>query len=69
MLFAGEAGQQPVKRGHGLLQVASRLSPSMVAAGHNVTQEGDEADALYLLQEGVQLTLCLRPQSSTFDTS
>lgn len=37
----------------------------MVAAGHNVTQEGDDADALYLLQEGARLALFLRLQSST----
>ncbi|BDA43675.1 probable potassium voltage-gated channel subfamily H member 7 [Coccomyxa sp. Obi] len=38
-------------------QVAARLQPSMVPAGHNVTQEGDDADALYLLQEGELLIM------------
>ncbi len=33
-------------------QVAARLQPCLVPAGHNVAQEGDDADALYLLQEG-----------------
>lgn len=32
--------------------VATRLQPCVVPAGHNVAQEGDDADALYLLQEG-----------------
>ena len=32
--------------------VATRLTPLVVPAGHNVVQEGDEADALFLLQEG-----------------
>ena len=35
--------------------VATRLTPLVVPAGHNVVQEGDEADALFLLQEGVRL--------------
>ncbi len=32
--------------------LAARLTPMVVLAGHNVAQEGDEADALFLLQEG-----------------
>ena len=32
--------------------VATRLTPLVMPAGHNVVQEGDDADALFLLQEG-----------------
>lgn len=32
--------------------VATRLTPLVVPAGHNIVQEGDDADALFLLQEG-----------------
>lgn len=38
--------------------VATRLSPLVVPAGHNVVQEGDDADSLFLLQEG-ESPLCL----------
>jgi hypothetical protein len=34
--------------------IATRLQPQVVPAGHNVAQEGDDADALYLLQEGAR---------------
>ena len=34
--------------------LAARLTPMVVLAGHNVAQEGDEADALFLLQEGAR---------------
>ena len=33
--------------------VATRLTPLVIPAGHNIVQEGDDADALFLLQEGV----------------
>ena len=36
-------------------QVAQRLAPLVVPAGHNVVQEGDDADSLFLLQEGGRL--------------
>ena len=35
--------------------VATRLTPLVVPAGHNIVQEGDDADALFLLQEGARL--------------
>lgn len=35
--------------------VAARLQPMVIPAGHNVAQEGDDADALYLMQEGQHL--------------
>ena len=38
--------------------LAARLTPMIVLAGHNVAQEGDEADALFLLQEGARWEGC-----------
>ena len=32
--------------------MAARLTPLVVPAGHNVVQEGDDAESLFLLQEG-----------------
>ena len=43
--------------------VAARLTPLVVPAGHNVVQEGDDADCLFLLQQGAS---SLRIHPSTY---
>lgn len=42
--------------------VAARLTPLVVPAGHNVVQEGDDADCLFLLQQGESTACVLSPQ-------
>jgi len=42
--------------------VAARLTPLVVPAGHNVVQEGDDADCLFLLQQG-ESSLCVCPST------
>jgi hypothetical protein len=48
--------------------VAARLQPVVIPAGHNVAQEGDDADALYLMQEGAHPLplLCIFLPTSMF---
>ena len=33
-------------------RLAARLSPQMVPPGHDLCQEGDDADCMWILQEG-----------------
>ena len=40
-------------------RLAARLTPQMVPPGHDLCQEGDDADCLWILQEGM-LPLLLR---------
>ena len=34
-------------------RLAARLTPQMVPPGHDLCQEGDDADCMWILQEGV----------------
>ena len=35
--------------------IASKMVPEHVTPGHDICQQGDDADRLWVLQEGVQL--------------
>ncbi len=45
-------------------RLAARLTPQMVPPGHDLCQEGDDADCMWILQEG-NLPLLLRCCDST----